>query len=234
MNTERPAVSIVVPTFNERDNIGLLFEGICSALAASWPFEVIVVDDNSPDGTAAVVRGLAAKNESIRLLARPGKLGLGSAVADGFGLAAGDYWVMMDADLSHRPQDLPVLLTALAAADIVVGSRYVPGGATQGWPLQRRFMSRAAGRVARWSLGIDIQDATSGFAAFRREVVAPLLPSLRPEGFKLLLEIVMRAGQVRIAEVPITFVERRHGRSKLSTREALRFVKLCWQLRPQA
>ena len=141
---------------------------------------------------------------------------------------------MMDADLSHRPQDLPILLEALANADIVVGSRYISGGATQGWPLQRRLMSRAAGMLAQQALGLDIRDATSGFAAFRRETMAPLLPSLRPEGFKLLLEIVVRATQARVTEAPITFVERRHGKSKLSIGEALQFFRLCWQLRSRS
>ena len=234
MTENRAAISIVVPTYNERDNIALLISGLRAALEETWEFEVIVVDDGSPDGTADVVRSAAAEYPSIRLVERPRKLGLGSAVAAGFSLAKGDYWVMMDADLSHRPQDLPILLEALANADIVVGSRYISGGATQGWPLQRRLMSRAAGMLAQKALGLEIRDATSGFAAFRRETVEPLLPSLRPEGFKLLLEIVVRATQARVTEAPITFVERRHGKSKLSIGEALQFFRLCWQLRSRS
>ena len=125
MTENRAAISIVVPTYNERDNIALLISGLRAALEETWEFEVIVVDDGSPDGTADVVRSAAAEYPSIRLVERPRKLGLGSAVAAGFSIAKGDYWVMMDADLSHRPQDLPILLEALANADIVVGSRYI-------------------------------------------------------------------------------------------------------------
>ena len=234
MSKKEAFVSIVLPTYDERENIGPLLSGIHAELQCMWSYEVIVVDDGSPDGTADVVRSAAAEYPSIRLVERPRKLGLGSAVAAGFSIAKGDYWVMMDADLSHRPQDLPILLEALASADIVVGSRYIPGGATQGWPLQRRLMSRAAGMLAQKALGLDIRDATSGFAAFRRETVEPLLPSLQPEGFKLLLEIVVRATQARVTEAPITFVERRHGKSKLSTGEALQFLRLCWQLRSRS
>ena len=234
MSKKEAFVSIVLPTYDELENIGPLLSGIHVELQCMWSYEVIVVDDGSPDGTADVVRSAAAEYPSIRLVERPRKLGLGSAVAAGFSIAKGDYWVMMDADLSHRPQDLPILLEALASADIVVGSRYIPGGATQGWPLQRRLMSRAAGMLAQQALGLDIRDATSGFAAFRRETVEPLLPSLRPEGFKLLLEIVVRATQARVTEAPITFVERRHGKSKLSTGEAWQFLRLCWQLRSRS
>ena len=234
MSKKDALVSIVLPTYDERENIGPLLSGIHAELQCMWSHEVIVVDDGSPDGTADVVRSAAAEYPSIRLVERPRKLGLGSAVAAGFSIAKGDYWVMMDADLSHRPQDLPVLLEALANADIVVGSRYISGGATQGWPLQRRLMSRAAGMLAQQVLGLDIRDATSGFAAFRRETVEPLLPSLQPEGFKLLLEIVVKANQALVTEAPITFVERRHGKSKLSTGEALQFLRLCWQLRSRS
>ena len=234
MSEKEAFVSIVLPTYDERENIGPLLSGIHAELQRMWSYEVIVVDDSSPDGTADVVRNAAAEYPSIRLVERPRKLGLGSAVAAGLSIAKGDYWVMMDADLSHRPQDLPILLEALANADIVVGSRYISGGATQGWPLQRRLMSRAAGMLAQQALGLDIRDATSGFPAFRRETVEPLLPSLRPEGFKLLLEIVVRATQARVTEAPITFVERRHGKSKLSTGEALQFFRLCWQLRSRS
>ncbi len=231
MGERRPRVSIVLPTYNERENVAPMLAAIQAALKDAWSYEAIVVDDGSPDGTAAEVRRIAAADRSVRLLERPGKLGLGSAVAAGFSLSRGDIWVMMDADLSHRPQDLPPLLDALERADIAVGSRYVPGGGTQGWPLLRRFFSRAAGHFARLSVGVSIQDATSGFAAFRRETLEPLLPSLQPEGFKLLLEILARAPHARVTEVPITFVERQRGSSKLSFRESLRFFKLCWDLR---
>jgi dolichol-phosphate mannosyltransferase len=231
MSEKKPVVSIVLPTYNERENIGQIVAAIGTILEDAWQHEVIVVDDGSPDGTGELVRRLAENDPAVRLLERPHKLGLGSAVAAGFSMATGDYWVMMDADLSHRPQDLPPMLQGLADADITVGSRYIPGGGTQGWPLQRQIFSRAAGLFARLFVGLPIRDATSGFAAFRRDTLEPLLPTLRPEGFKLLLEILVKAPEARVTEVPITFVERQRGQSKLSLGESLKFFKLCWDLR---
>ena len=233
MSKSDSSLSIVIPTYNERENIGPLLCGIRGALKEAWDYEVIVVDDGSPDETAEVVRAAAAADPAIRLLERPRKLGLGSAVADGFSLAVGDYWLMMDADLSHRPQDLPLLVAALADADIVVGSRYVAGGGTLGWPLHRQIISRVAGKVAHLMVGIPTRDATSGFAVFRREVVEPLLPSLGLEGFKLLLELLAKAPEAQVTEVPITFVERRRGQSKLNLGETFKFIRLCWRLRCQ-
>lgn len=224
-------LSIVVPTYNEAENIQQLLSEINASLQEEWAYEVIVVDDGSPDGTAGVVRRAAATDPSLRLVERPQKLGLGSAVAAGFACAKGDYWLMMDADLSHRPQDLPRMFAALADADIVVGSRYVAGGGTVGWPWRRRFMSRVSGLVARLLVGVPARDATSGFAAFRREVVEPLMPTLRLAGFKLLLELLAAAPHARVTEVPITFVERQRGRSKLGYGEALTYIRLCWHLR---
>ncbi len=231
MSKRDVTLSIVIPTYNERENIGPLLSGIGGALKEAWAYEVIVVDDGSPDGTAEDVRAAAAADPAIRLLERPRKLGLGSAVAAGFSQAGGDYWVMMDADLSHRPQDLPVLVAALANADIVVGSRYVAGGGTLGWPLHRQIISRVAGKVAHLMVGVRARDATSGFAIFRREVVEPLLPSLGLEGFKLLLELLAKAPDARVTEVPITFVERSRGQSKLNLGETFKFIRLCWRLR---
>ncbi|MBI4307617.1 MAG: polyprenol monophosphomannose synthase [Chloroflexi bacterium] len=224
-------VSIVVPTYNERENIPLLCTGIREALAGSWDYEVLVVDDNSPDGTAEAVRAAAAQDSRVRLLERPGKMGLGSAIVEGFRAASGDYWVMMDADLSHRPEDLPTLLNALPDADIVVGSRYVPGGGVRNWPVSRLLVSKAASAVGRLLVGLKVRDITSGFAAFRKESLAPLLPTLNPKGFKLLLEVLAKAEGARVKEVPIIFVDRRYGRSKFGTREVLTFLRLCMELR---
>ena len=224
-------VSIVVPTYNERENVGLLCDGICDALNGRWDYEVIIVDDNSPDGTAEVVRKLALRDPAITILERPGKLGLGSAVVDGFRMAQGDYWVMMDADLSHRPEDLPALLNALSDADIVVGSRYVPGGGIVNWPLHRRMASKGASAVGRMLLGFKVRDLTSGFVALRRETAAPLLPHLNPKGFKLLLEMLAKSRGAIVKEAPITFVDRVYGKSKLSGIEVLTFFRLCLELR---
>ena len=230
-NEKKVEVSIVDPTYNERENVQLLCDGIRNTLDGSWNYEVIFVDDNSPDGTAGVVRQLAERDPAIKLLERPGKLGLGSAVVDGFGMATGDYWVMMDADLSHRPEDLPGLLNTLSEADIVVGSRYTAGGGVMNWPLHRRLVSRGASAVGRFLVGLSVRDATSGFAAFRRQAVEPLLPSLDPKGFKLLLEILAKARGAVVKEMPIIFVDRQYGRSKANLTEVGAFFYLCLELR---
>lgn len=231
MGDSQMKVSIVVPTYNERENVALLCEGLKKALDGQWDYEVIFVDDRSPDGTGDVVRGLAATDSQIKLLERPGKQGLGSAIVEGFHKASGDYWVMMDADLSHRPEDLPKLLQGLVNADIVIGSRWVPGGGVRNWPLYRRLVSRVASLVGRVLVGIPVSDLTSGFAAVRGGTLAPLLPDLNPRGFKLLLEVLAKASGAHVAEVPIIFVNRRRGKSKFSGIEALNFLSLCLELR---
>ena len=231
MTSGRRDVSIVVPTYNERDNVEALCRGLREALEPSWNYEIIFVDDNSPDGTYDVVLRLGEEDPRVRLIRRPGKLGLGSAVSDGFAQASGDYWVMMDADLSHRPEDLPGLLAQLADADIVVGSRYIPGGGVVNWPLWRRVVSRGASAMGRLIVGLHVRDLTSGFGAFRRDHMEQLLPTLSPKGFKLLLEIIAKSRGARVKETPITFVDRRYGRSKASAGEALLFLRLCFQLR---
>ena len=224
-------VSIVVPTYNERENIPLLCDSIRNVLDGSWDYEVIIVDDNSPDGTSKTVRRLAEEDSRLRLLERPGKLGLGSAVFDGFQLASGNYWVMMDADLSHRPEDVPVLLSALVDSDIVVGSRHVAGGGVRNWPVLRRLVSRVASSLGRFLLDLKVRDLTSGFAAFRKEAIQPVLPTLNPKGFKILLEILAKARGATVKEVPITFVDRRYGKSKLTIKEVLMYLGLCIKLR---
>ena len=161
-------VSIVVPTYNERENAPILCQELREELDGRWTYEVIFVDDNSSDGTGNVVRQLAHGEPKIRLLERPKKLGLASAVLEGFRMAQGDYWVMMDGDLSHRPQDLPALLKVLKDADIVVGSRYISGGGVKNWPLHRNLVSRVASAVSRILVGLEVRDPTSGFGAFRK------------------------------------------------------------------
>ena len=227
----RPQVSVILPTYNERENIEELVQGIDDALDGKWSYEIIVVDDNSPDDTAGAVRRLADQFPAVRLLERLQKSGLASAIAAGFSMAEGEIWVMMDADLSHRPADLPELLNGLAQSDISVGSRYVEGGRIPGWSIHRRAISRLASGFARLWLGLKVRDATSGFAAFRRQSIAPLLGSLDPRGFKLLLEILVRAPDARVVEVPIVFADRRHGKSKFNIGEVFTFFKLCFRLR---
>ncbi len=231
MDGSADRVSIVVPTYNERENIPLVCDGIREALDGLWDYEVIVVDDNSPDGTGEVVRRQATEDPRIRLLQRPGRMGLGSAVLDGFRTASGSRWVIMDADLSHRPDDLPKLLNGLGEADIVIGSRHVEGGQVLNWPLSRRLISRTASALGRLLLGLPVRDVTSGFAAFRRDSVGALLPTLNPRGFKLLIEVLAKARGASVKEVPITFVDRQYGRSKFGPTEVVRFIFLCIELR---
>lgn len=221
-------LSIVVPTYNERENIQLLYQGIAQAVK---DFELIFVDDNSPDGTAQVIREIQGRDSRVRLLQRPAKLGLGSAVLHGSQAASGEWVAMMDADLSHSPAALPSLMAASAGADLVIGSRYIEGGRIQGWPLSRRLASLIAIWVGRLMLRMKVKDPTSGFVLMRRELVEGIRDKLSPRGFKLLLEVLVKADQAKVVEVPITFVNRAYGQSKLSGSEVTDYLKLCWELR---
>ncbi len=222
-----PRLLLVVPTYDERGNLAALVERVFAALPGA---EVLVVDDGSPDGTADLARELAAHRPGLHLLERRGERGLGRAYAAGLarGLAAG-YEVLgtMDADLSHDPAYLPAMLARLAgrggaAADVVVGSRYVPGGGTVHWGLHRRLLSRLANRFAARLLGLDLRDLTSGFRLYRAEALAAVdLAAITSTGYSFLAELLHRlaAAGASIAESPIVFVDRRKGRSKLSPLE---------------
>lgn len=227
------SVLVVVPTYNERDNL----EPLLTRLHAAVPLaHVLVVDDNSPDGTGELADKLAATDERIRVLHRAGKAGLGAAYLAGFreGLA-GPYGVLveMDADGSHAPEDLPALLRALDDADLVLGSRYVPGGCTVNWPRYRQLISRSGNLYARLALGVSIRDITGGYRAFRRQVLEELpLTEVTSQGYCFQVDLAWRALQAgfRVREVPITFTERERGSSKMSHRvvaEALWRVT-CW------
>ncbi len=210
---------VILPTYNERETLEEVVRGV---LAASAFVEVLVVDDSSPDGTGDIADRLAAEHARVNVLHRPGKWGLGSAYRSGFrwGLERGfDVLVEMDADLSHDPGALPQLLEATTWADLVLGSRYVPGGRTENWPLHRRALSRGGNRYVQLVSGVPVHDATSGYRAFRRAVLEELdVDSLRSEGYSFQLETVLQAWRqgFTITELPITFVERRSGASKIS------------------
>lgn len=220
--------TIVIPTYNERDNVGRLIEEL---LALPVPeLSVLVVDDSSPDGTGELVRTLAARSPRVRLLSRPLKDGLGRAYSAAFAAlletqnpepGTPDIVVQMDADFSHNPQDVPRLLRALKDADVAVGSRYVPGGGTVNWGIGRRLLSHGANAYARLLTRAPLRDLTSGFNAWRAPALAAAAPhTIRAEGYGYLVELKVRAARrgAKIAEVPITFVERRLGQSKLSKR----------------
>lgn len=204
---------VVVPTYEEAASIRALVEGV----RAAWPgCAVLVVDDASPDGTADRARDAGAD-----VLVRDGPRGLGAAYRDGFAwaLAGGfDPVVQMDADLSHDPADVPRLVAALEGADLVLGSRYVPGGGTVNWGLARQILSRAGNAYARWTLGVRLRDLTGGFKAWRASCLAAVGPeTLRAEGYAFQVEATVAAlrREARVVEVPIRFTERRAGASKM-------------------
>jgi apolipoprotein N-acyltransferase len=233
---ESARVNVVLPTFNERDTIEEVLERL---LAADGQVEVTVVDDSSPDGTGDVVRKLAEENPRVVLDERPEKGGLASAYLDGFVRAIEhgyDLIVEMDADLSHRPEELPRLLDAVRHHHLVIGSRYVPGGEVRNWSPFRRILSRGGNLYSRLLLGMPVADATSGFRVYRWEAIRELVThQLRSEGYAFQVELAYRAWRrgMSVGEVPITFEERRHGHSKLSRTivvEALWHV-LRWAIR---
>jgi len=225
-------VSIVVPTYNESQNVEQLASKIENSIGDLYKYEIIFVDDNSPDGTGEVISALAKNKENISLISRTGKLGLASAVVAGFNSAESEYLLMMDSDLSHDPAHLPAIIEALAENDIVIGSRTIKGGKTIGWPMRRVISSKIATLIARIILGLKTGDLTSGFAAFRRDTYLEVLPRLRPKGFKLVLEILVKStSETRVSEVPITFTDRLSGQSKFSIGEVILFFVQCFKLR---
>ena len=221
------SVLVVIPTYNERENLPLILQRLAQAVPEA---HVLVVDDSSPDGTGEVADKLAADDHRIQVLHRDTKAGLGAAYVAGFqlGLQDGyDVLVEMDADGSHAPEQLPRLLAALAHSDVVLGSRWVPGGQVQNWPKSRELLSRGGNLYARVALGIQLRDATGGYRAFRRQVLTGIeLGSVASQGYCFQVDLAWRAVQAgyRVTEVPITFAERERGESKMSgniVREAL-------------
>ncbi len=226
---------IIIPTYNERDNLTPLFTQIHAALPAA---DILIVDDNSPDGTGELADSLAAKHPSIKVLHREGKLGLGTAYIAGFrhAITSGyDYVFEMDADFSHDPCYLPSLLgAAVEGADVVIGSRRVPGGGTENWGLGRQLISAGGSLYARTILGLPVQDLTSGFKCFRRSVLEAIdLESVRSNGYSFQIEMTYRAikGGFRVVEVPIVFVDRRAGQSKMSRSIFLEAMGMVWRMR---
>lgn len=226
---------IVVPTYNERDNVERVAEEFLAPVPEA---HILFVDDNSPDGTGEVIDGLAEADERIHVLHRPGKLGLGTAYLDGFrwGLERGyDYLLEMDADFSHDPGYLPDMIRLAAeGADMVVGSRYVDGGGTENWGLGRQLISRAGSLYARTILGVRVRDLTSGFICYRRQTLETLdLDAVQSNGYSFQIEMkyrVLRAG-MRVVELPIVFVDRRVGQSKMSRAIFFEALGMVWKLR---
>ncbi len=211
-------LAVIIPTFNEAENSRIIIPQIHTALKTNYT--IVVVDDNSPDGTQAVVRELA-KTYPVKLISRPQKRDLASAVIDGMKSIEADAYIIMDADLSHPPEMLPKLRSQIEIHDLVVASRYVKGGSISGWPLKRRIVSRIAIMLARPIT--PIKDATSGFFALRHECLQNV--NLTPLGFKIGLECFVKANWKSFGEIPFAFTDRRHGTSKLSNRELLAYIR---------
>jgi len=211
-------VLVVIPTYNEKENI----EIICARLrAAVESADILIADDNSPDGTGVIADGLADKDSHIHVMHRTAKNGLGAAYLTGFrwGLERGyDALVEMDADGSHQPEQLPSLLEALTRADMVKGSRYVPGGSVVNWPKSRELLSRGGSLWTRLMIGVPVKDITGGFNAFRADTLRKVMNKISSVGYNFQVDLtwqVVSAG-MSVAEVPITFVERERGQSKMS------------------
>jgi dolichol-phosphate mannosyltransferase len=226
---------IVVPTYNEHENV----RGIAASFLAALPgCELLFVDDNSPEGTGALLDEIAAAEPRVHVMHRAGKLGLGTAYIEGFrwGLTRGyQYLFEMDADGSHDPVYLPQML-ALAedGADLVVGSRYVPGGGTENWSLGRKIISRGGSLYARTVLGIDVRDVTAGFVCWRRTALEAIdLENISSNGYSFQIEMKYRALQagLRLVETPIVFVDRRVGQSKMSRAIVAEALVKVWALR---
>jgi len=226
--TPAPELSVVVPTYNERDNVPLVVELLKRTLEdVSW--EVIFVDDNSPDGTAAAVRALGAADDRVRCIRRIGRRGLAGACIEGMLSSQARYIAVLDADLQHDETLLAAMLERIRKGDVdvVVGSRYIPGGSADSFTSKRRFMSRLSHVAAHAITKVELSDSGSGFYMIRRDVVEGLAPRLSSQGFKLLLDIMTTArGTLRAAELPYTFRERQHGESKLDSHVVLDFAAL--------
>jgi dolichol-phosphate mannosyltransferase len=233
-----PRTLVVTPTYNEKDNLGRFVEAVRGALPEA---DVLVVDDNSPDGTGDLADALAAKDPKVRVIHRPGKMGLGTPSVQAFtrGLAEGyERFFEMDADLSHDVRYLPEFVRALDLGfDVVIGSRNIPGGNVEGWGAGRHFISKGGSLYSRAILGLGIKDLTSGYKAFtRRALEAIALERVSSNGYSFQIELTYRAvlRGMRVKEVPIVFVVRTAGRSKMNRRIFIEAIGMVWKLRLDA
>ena len=236
MGRDQSQPAIVIPTYNESENIVRL---VTEILALPIGAHVVVVDDNSPDGTGPLVDAIAAREPRVHVVHRPAKLGLGTAHIAGIRFAATlglDPIGTMDADFSHHPRYIPDLLAGLEHSDVMIGSRYVPGGGTLDFGLRRRLLSRGANAFARTMLGLQAADCTAGFRVYRREVLDSIdLDAVFSNGYSFLIEILylVQSAGWKVGESPIIFEDRREGTSKISRREIAKAVytvlRLCLQ-----
>ena len=225
-------ILIIIPTYNELDNLRPLLQEIFSYVPN---IDILIVDDNSPDGTGQLADEICGENPHVHVLHRTGKLGLGTAYIAGFKYAIErnyDAAFEMDADFSHDPRYLPNFLKAIENADLVIGSRYIPGGNTPNWSLLRRFISGGGNLFARFMLGIPVQDCTAGFRCYRRKVLESIdLDRIQAQGYAFQVELAYRTTQqgFKVVETPIVFMDRRVGKSKMSS--TIFFEGFLWVLR---
>jgi dolichol-phosphate mannosyltransferase len=225
---------VVIPTYNEKDNIGRL---ISQVLAQNDSFHVVVVDDNSPDGTGAIADSIAATSDHVHILHRSAKLGLGSAYRDGFRFALAnnaDYIIEMDADFSHDPERLGMFLDEAREYHLVIGSRYLNGVSVVNWPIRRLLLSYFANVYTRLVTGLRISDCTSGFKCFRREVIEAInLDNVKSDGYSFQIEMNYRCTEkgFKVGEIPIIFIDRHSGTSKMSKKIVFEAVFMVWKLR---
>ena len=228
-NASSPELSLIVPTYNERENIETLVERVHKSLSA-YNYELIVVDDNSPDGTAELAKSLSSKYP-IRVIVRTNERGLASAVVAGFKQAKGDILGVIDADLQHPPEFIPHLMQGIReGADVAIASRYVKGGAIEGWTLKRKTISLGAKLPANVLLAAarKIKAPLSGFFLFRKQIIEGT--ELSPIGYKILLEVLVKGKPARVVEVPYTFKEREKGKSNLTAKEQINYLKHLYRL----
>lgn len=227
-------ITVVIPTYNERENIEKLAAMI---LSQDERINILFVDDNSPDGTGEIADSLAAKSSRVAVLHRAGKLGLGSAYREGFKIAiegGADYIIEMDADFSHDPAMLPLFIDKMAEYDLVIGSRYINGVSVVNWPIRRLILSYCASVYTRLITGLRLSDCTGGFKCFRRQVLESIdLASVRSDGYSFQIEMNYRCHErgFRIGEIPIIFVDRHAGTSKMSKQIVREAVFMVWKLK---
>ena len=230
----RTQVSILVPTYNESQNIIHFLKSILESLPKNKITETIIIDDNSPDGTGQMVdeyvKNVKTKNHTTDVIHRRKKMGLGSAILNGIQRASGDTIIVMDGDFSHPPNIIPRLIDVLdrSGSDIVVASRYVKGGTIHGWSLKRKIISRVATIIAKSGLGVEQRDPMSGFFAFRKNLLQGM--TLDGIGYKILLELLVKTRGAKVTEIPYTFKDRQLGRSKLGTDTMLDYLRSIWKL----
>ena len=225
---------VIIPTYNEKETIRALTDAV---LVQHSSIQILFVDDNSPDGTGTIIDDLVAKNDRVHVLHRSGKLGLGSAYREGFkaALALGaDYLLEMDADFSHDPATLPLFLTAIQENDLVIGSRYLNGVSVVNWPIRRLILSYCASVYTRLITGLQVRDCTSGFKCFRRSTIEAIdLSRVTSDGYSFQIEMNYRCMEkgFRISEIPIIFIDRHAGSSKMSGSIVREAVLMVWKLR---